>query len=362
MHHAGVMLDIDYIINQSIYNVIKLYYVGFKVNNFKNNIIEPKLIAGETPIKNAPVIGLSNGELCIPQHYLKYEHTRKTAEAIICDVEYDEQFPIFVCEDATGIYLQVGIIGHDNYGNATHRAKPKITYGRKWRLEPQLPTSEIVQTAFLALKSAREHEVRELLRFHQGEKSTTPFNNHHDLPLICQNVDLVSHNSHADDEFDLSHIRYDHARFDLTEIEEVSSDKWLIEVRVYPDAETSLPEIYTRKLHLLVDRLDMNEVYYALMAELLNLSNRHVDENFTYKKAARFSRNNSIVAVANLSTTTRRKPQDIAHDFDEDFTELNYETDKTRVPTIYVGQLGRKISNSLKRFEALTGILPIQQA
>ncbi|MGL1921118.1 MAG: hypothetical protein OCD03_08825 [Hyphomicrobiales bacterium] len=328
------------------------------MNNFKNNIVEPKLIAGETPIKNAPVIGLSNGEQCIPQHYLKYKHTRKTAESIICDVEYSDEFPIFVCEDATGIYLQVGIIGHDNYGTQAHRAQPKITYGRKWRLEPQLPTSEIIQTTLLAVKCAREHEVRELLRFHQNGSSTTPFNNHHDLPLICQNVDLVEHNSHADDEFDLSDIRYDHARFELTEIEEVSSDKWLVELRIYPDAKTSLPEIYTRKLHLLLDRLDMNEIYYALMAELIKLSDRHVDENFLYKKAARFSRNNSILAVANLSTTIRRKPQNIAHKFDEDFSELNYETDKTRVPTLYNGKLGQKINARLNQFEALTGILP----
>uniref|UniRef100_A0A2A4Z211 Uncharacterized protein n=1 Tax=OCS116 cluster bacterium TaxID=2030921 RepID=A0A2A4Z211_9PROT len=334
---------------------------GFKVNNFKNYIVEPKLIDGETPIKNAPVIGLSNGEQCIPQHYLKYAHSRKTVESIICDIDYSDQFPIFVCEDATGIYLQVGIIGYDNYGSADRRAQPKIVYGRKWRVEPQLPTSEIIQTAFLAVKCAREHEVRELLRFHHDGGSTTPFNTHHDLPLICQNADLVSHNSHADDEFDLSHIRYDHAKLALTEIEEIGSDKWLIEVRVQPSGKTSLPEIYTRTLHLLIDRLDMNEVYYALMAELLNLSNRHVDENFKYKNAARFSRNNSILSVANLSSTIRRKPQNVAHDFDEDFTELNYETDKTRVPTLYAGKLGQKINANLAEFDFLTGILPLTE-
>lgn len=331
------------------------------MNNFKNNIVEPKLIDGETPIRNAPVIGLSNGEQCIPQHYLKYQHSRKTVESIVCDIEYSDQFPIFVCEDATGIYLQVGIIGHDNYGNQSHRAQPKIVYGRKWRVEPQLPTSEIIQTAFLALKSAREHEVRELLRFHHGGGSTTPFNTHHDLPLICQNADLVAHNSHADDAFDLSHIRYDHAKLTLTEIEEISSDKWLIEIRIQPNDKTTLPEIYTRKLHLLIDRLDMNEVYYALMAELLTLSNRHIDENFKYKNAARFSRNNSILAVANLSSTTRKKPTDIAQNFDQDFTELNYETDKTRVPTLYVGKLGQKIATKLSQFDALTGILPLTE-
>lgn len=333
----------------------------FKVNNFKNNIVEPKLIDGETPIKNAPVIGLSNGEQCIPQHYLKYQHSRKTVELIICDVDYSDQYPIFVCEDETGIYLQIGIIGHDNYGTENHRAQPKIVYGRKWRVEPQLPTSEIIQTAFLALKCAREHEVRELLRFHHAGGSSTPFNTHHDLPLICQNADLVSHDSHADDVFNLADIRYDHAKLSLVEIKQIGTDKWLVEVALQPSDKTSLPEIYTRILHLLIDRLDMNEIYFALMAELLALSNRHVDENFKYKNAVRFSRNNSILSVANLSALTRKKPQNIAEDFAEDFTELNYETDKTRVPTLYAGKLGQKINSKLEQFDFLTGILPLTE-
>lgn len=329
------------------------------MNNFKNNVIEPKLIDGEESIKNAPVIGLSNGEQCIPQHYLKYKHSRKTVESIVCDIEYSDQYPIFVCEDGGGIYLQVGIIGYDNYGNETHRAKPKIVYGRKWRIEPQLPTSEIIQTAFLALKCAREHEVRELLRFHHEDGSTTPFNNHHDLPLICQNVDLVSHDSHADDAFDLANIRYDDAKLNLIEIKAVSRDKWLVEIDICPSVKTTLPEIYGRKLHLLIDRLDMNEIYYALMAELLNLSSRHVDENFNYKSAARFSHNNSILSIASLSSLTRKIPHDIAYGFDDDFTELNYETDKSRVPTLYKGKLAQKISTRLAEFDFLTGILPL---
>lgn len=331
------------------------------MNNFKNNIIEPKLVDGETPIKNAPVIDLSNGEQCIPQHYLKYAHSRKTVESIICDVDYNDQYPIFVCEDATGIYLQIGIIGNDNYGTKNHRTQPKIVYGRKWRVEPQLPTSEIIQTAFLALKCAREHEVRELLQFHHAGGSSTPFNTHHDLPLICQNADLVCHDSHADDVFDLENVRYDHAKLSLAEINQIAADKWLVKVALQPSEKTNLPEIYTRQLHMLIERLDMNEIYYALMAELLALSNRHIDENFKYKNAVRFSRNNSIIAVANLSTITRKKPQDVADDFDEGFTELNYETDKTRVPTLYTGKLAQKINAKLEQFDFLTGILPLTE-
>jgi hypothetical protein len=50
-------------------------------------------------------------------------------------------------------------------------------YGRKWRVDHKLPTSEIVQTVFLTLKTARKHEIRERFRLSAFNKITTPFNN-----------------------------------------------------------------------------------------------------------------------------------------------------------------------------------------
>ena len=150
------------------------------------------LLPGESPIENAPSVKLDNGGLCIPQHYLRYHHTRQSVERIILDIDYSDRYPVFVCEDDSGLYLQVGIVGYDNYAPRASQSGLKVVYGRKWRVEPQLPTSEIIQTVFLALKKAREHEVRELFRFHHRSGSTTPFNTHHDLPLMSQNADLLA--------------------------------------------------------------------------------------------------------------------------------------------------------------------------
>ena len=140
------------------------------------------LQASEKPITNAPPVQLGNGEHCIPQHYLLFSHTRESVEQIVLNIEFHKNYLVFVCEDHTGIYIQIGIIGFDNFAPSDQRQQQKVVYGRKWRVEPQLPTSEIIQTVFLALKSAREHEVRELFKLTSECRITTPFSNHHDLP------------------------------------------------------------------------------------------------------------------------------------------------------------------------------------
>ncbi len=120
------------------------------------------LLHGEEPLTNAPIIELGNGKSCIPQHYLFYKHSLKSVEQIVALVDFDESYPVFACEDEKGIYVQVGVIGFDNYHRLS--SDKKIVYGRKWRIETQLPSSEIIQTIFLAIKKAREHEIRELFR------------------------------------------------------------------------------------------------------------------------------------------------------------------------------------------------------
>jgi len=69
----------------------------------------------EQPIDNAPTIKLSNGQNCIPQHYLRYKHTLQSVQNIVVNIEYSSRYPIFVCQHDSGIYIQIGIIGVDNY-------------------------------------------------------------------------------------------------------------------------------------------------------------------------------------------------------------------------------------------------------
>lgn len=58
------------------------------------------------------------------------------------------------------IFLQVEVDGTD-----IKTGKPLHWKGRKWRLSRHMTKSEIVQTAFLAVLQATEHEVRESFQY-----------------------------------------------------------------------------------------------------------------------------------------------------------------------------------------------------
>jgi hypothetical protein len=67
--------------------------------------------------------------------------------------------------DGTRAYLQVGFYEAD--ATAAPDAPQAKTYqqGRKWLLSPHMTKSEVIQTAFKAVLTAVEHEVREKFRY-----------------------------------------------------------------------------------------------------------------------------------------------------------------------------------------------------
>lgn len=324
---------------------------------------------GETPIQHAPNIRLENGSGCIPQHYLSYQHTLNSVEKIVLDIQYWDRYPIFVDEDNGGIYIQIGIIGRDNYDYSQGIKKQKLTYGRKWRVEASLPTSEIIQTVFLALKKSREHEVRELFRVSHQKAISTPFNTHHDLPLMSRNSDLLQlaqGDSPAEHkqckeviEGALAKISYDHATVTLHSLEQRSTGQWLIDLVLTPHVETSLPELKNMTITLLSDVISLNNLYFSLMDYFVSLSDKHLDENFYYRQFARFSRENNVIAIAELSVATRKKNVNQNKDFLADFAKLNYDTDKTRVPKLTSSILSETIKRKLGKFAPLEGFLPL---
>lgn len=314
------------------------------------------LLAGEVPIENAPLVPISQQENCIPQHYLKFEHRLETVEQLILDISFSDRFPIFVGEENGQLYLQVGIVGIDNYQPASSQNKDKIVFGRKWRVEPQLPTSEIIQTAFLALQKAREHEIRELFKINQHDCVTTPFNNHHDLPLMAQSRDWMrprlSSNPEspgiADVEGWLACIRYDHARLELSKFEKISENIWLIGLNIIPNEATTLPELVYSEEMIVVKELSQNVLYLTAMDRLLAMSNEYVEEYFSFKGFNRFSRQHSVLAIGQLSAKTRsREANKVRDKFSEVFSEVNYEVDKSRVPQLTDSPLSRKITQQL---------------
>lgn len=349
------------------------------------------LLDGEKALENAPKAELADGRFCIPQHYLSYQHTLKSVEQILLDIDCDPRYPVFASQDSAasatdpdaGIYIQVGIIGIDNYKSASNDQE-KIVYGRKWRVEPQLPTSEIIQTVFLAVKKAREHEIRELFRLTYQDKLTTPFNNHHDLPLLSNSRDRVRHSNSFNDT-DLNSIclndTYSNAALFRTEIEHVLKNvyyggtkfelmslilrptgEYLVDLNVTQAGSEQLADLTNVKfVSFFINTLNVNYFLYQLMQQLINISDRYIDETFFYRGFNRFSWDNDVAAIAQLSTEVRQlhKTED-AKNFTLHWQQNNYETDRSRIPVVSSGPLWSKLKNQLDSFSLMESTMPIR--
>lgn len=329
------------------------------------------LLPGEKAMPDAPIVPLNDNCGCIPQHYLEYAHTLESVESIVLDIQFDDNFPLFVSEDHSGMYLQVGVIGIDNYLPEATQQDDKIVYGRRWRVESQLPTSEIIQTAFLAFQKAREHEVRERFRFHSNGKTTTPFNTHHDLPLMAQDPtrfalqsEHTSHDIPNQLNYYLSMVTYDRCNIEFKQAERRANGQWIIDLTIKPSKHSSLPELVGNtsqtSITLLMPQICLNSLLHALMDTFLTWSNQYVEQHFTFQGFARFSRNNSVAAISELSYLTRQREAGNSIDsFTHIFANSNYETDKTRVPVLSDTPLSRKLRAQLAKSKVKRGILPL---
>jgi hypothetical protein len=341
------------------------------------------LLAGESALDSAPKTQLADGRLCVPQHYLSYNHTLESVEALVLDIDYDPRYPVFVSKaihdnEHAGLYIQVGIIGVDNYKeNSNNESPTKIVYGRKWRVEPQLPSSEIIQTVFLALKKAREHEIRELFRLQHNDKTTTPFNGHHDLPLLersAQRLQKTTNDHNTDStvtnpvaEFNLQldqvlgELNYAGQEFELLSLLRRPSGQYLVELMMKHSLDSSLPELQERShISFFLAELNINQFLHQLMQQFIVLSDRHVDEHFRYRGFTRFSWNNSVDAIAEISAEVRQlhKDESLKH-FHQHWQQNNYETDRSRIPNPAPGPLWDKIHGQLKQFSPQEHTLPI---
>ncbi|MGM5019245.1 hypothetical protein [Tardiphaga sp. 367_B4_N1_1] len=58
--------------------------------------------------------------------------------------------------------------------------KPMGWKGRRWRLSPHMTDGEVVQTAFMAVMTANEHETREKFKY----RDVTVFDPHYDIEKL----------------------------------------------------------------------------------------------------------------------------------------------------------------------------------
>lgn len=86
--------------------------------------------------------------------------TLETARAVLANVSFPDTDFIVVDEGRAGFFLQVQQTGACNVGG-----RPMTWRGRKWRLSNFMTKSEVVQTAFLAVLTAVEHETREQFKY-----------------------------------------------------------------------------------------------------------------------------------------------------------------------------------------------------
>ena len=303
----------------------------------------------ECPLYEAPVVTLANGNDCTPQHFFAFNHTLNSVECLVSKIEFSPQYPIFVSCDNGGVFLQVGVIGYDNYQAHFPLRPKKVVYGRKWRVEGNLPTSEIIQTAFLAIKKAREHELREFVSLYDSVsgKTSTPFNCHHDLPLMASNAELFKGSSKLREPFSnkehisalLKKLRVGSRKITLIGLLKRAHNT-IIDLIIGEPAEKGyhgeLCELNNLSLTLVLNELNTNEFLHELMEGLVRINDHFVEEHFLYDGFARFSRQQDIMSIGQFSINTRHiEDKNFNEDRKEVFRQHNGMIDATRVPVIF---------------------------
>lgn len=323
------------------------------------------LNGGETPMPLAPSVELPNGRHWIPQQYLLYEQTETTVSAILNDIGPIGDTLLFSGKDESGLYLQVGTLGPDNYKRKKSSGQRRLVYGRKWRIETYTPTSEVVQTAFLAIKKAFEHDVRELLTITDEKTGSTgtPFSTHIDLPLIASFPDLVIRHEQSGDLVEIEKcllgIRFDRRKILVDDVAVRKNGTLIVDLKLdTPPGSSTRAGFDVLTLTLVLRECNASAVLHELMNALVRHSDRLVDEQFIYRGFARFSHNHSPHRIANLSVLTRSLKNQ-SEQFAHVRKELNYETDSRRVPKLGTDRLGQKNRETLAQERNLGGHLPV---
>ena len=100
------------------------------------------------------------------------------------DVSY-EDWDFNIRMDSDRPYLQVGFYDYDTTQSPLTDRRKQYQTGRKWMLSPHMTKSEIIQTAFKAVLTAVEHEVREKFKY-RDSAIFGPHFNVDDLVMTCR--------------------------------------------------------------------------------------------------------------------------------------------------------------------------------
>lgn len=327
--------------------------------------------SAEIPMKYAPSIELPNGYTIIPQHYLRYQQTLNSVCALLNDIQFDDKTLLFAGQDHNGLYLQVGMIGRENYARHDEQRPHKLVYGRKWRIDADTPTSEVIQTAFLAISKAYEHEVRELFTVLDAwqDQMSTPFSCHQDLPLLAANAELIVVEAQpclavAEIKQLLETVKFAQRKIELVNFYEQRSFRYLLlrlgDAPLARQQEGDLAHFNQALLSVTLQQGTASEILFALLDSLLHFNQRWVEENFYYQGFARFSRRLDPQGIAAISVASRPYRRDAKNEnFSHAFQHANYEVDRSRVPHWGTGALAKRNREILQTYQGLQGHLPI---
>lgn len=328
-------------------------------------------INAETPMANAPSIELPNGYIGIPQHYLRYQQTLSSVRALLADIQFDDKTLLFAGQDPNGLYIQVGMIGRENYERGDQQRPHKLVYGRKWRIDRDTPTSEVIQTAFLAISKAYEHEVRELLTVKDAwqAKVSAPFSCHQDLPLLTENADLVAAEEQprlqtlADIEQLLAGVKFAQHDIDVVSFHAQQPFSYLVvrlgNAPLARQQEGDLAHFNQQLVSVTLQENTASEVLFALLDSFLHINQRWVEETFAYQGFARFSRSLDPRQIAAVSVATRPYRRDATNEhFSRGFRQANYDVDRSRVPSLGTGFLAKRNREVIQAYQGLLGHMP----
>lgn len=316
---------------------------------------------GEYALPFAPEIELSDGTSAVPQQFLNVRRTLQSVEKILSQIEFSDKYLLFAGRVGHTVFIQVGIIGPENYPRQNQDPKQlKIVYGRRWMLEPTTPTSEVVQTALLAIKKAREHELREKLTFKSDDGVlTTPFNSHQDLPLMAGRATFFVNDQNEALEKCLSRLQFSQMNFRLYKCTHLSKQQIVVEVDMIETdlAEALFPEMLGKRLAISGDVGNTSLFTHRLISELITASDRYVDEQFSYQGFARFSHCVDVSRLADFSYQTRSvQAQD--NRFNSYFKDMSYQVDSAKAPDYAAGVLGKQQRAAINSSGMIGGYMP----
>ena len=315
---------------------------------------------GETALNFAPTIRLSNGGLAVPQQFLDVSRTLDNLSNVLANISTPDHFQLFAGQEGSCLYLLVGVIGQENYPSGEQSPQHnKIVYGRRWMIEESTPTSEIIQTALLAVKKAREHEIRELvtLAINDGANRATPFNCHLDLPLMVGNQSSM-HTQKVPNFSDLiKDISIAGSQLEL--VQSISlGQKCIVDVSLTKgQGECHFTELRGIVLTVVCEHADGRDFLHQLMATLIKHSDRYVEERVAFKGFHRFSHTLDVVKLAEFSYATRAVKA-IDKRFKSEFVGMNYRVDAAKAPEFNSGRLGREQRQTLFGYDSLGGYCP----